>query len=76
VVTAAWTAVGTGAIWRRLVYDTQLAQRVAAWTSNGRLGGEVHVAVDLRSGADPERVRAILDEECRAASTTGRSTAP
>jgi zinc protease len=65
VLTAAWTAVGTGAIWRRLVYDTQLAQRVAAWTSNGRLGGEVHVAVDLRTGADPERVRAILDEECR-----------
>jgi zinc protease len=67
VLTAAWTAVGTGAMWRRLVYDTQLAQRVSAWTSNGRLGGEVHVAVDLRSGADPAAVRAILDDECRAA---------
>jgi zinc protease len=67
VLTAAWTAVGTGAIWRRLVYETQLAQRVSTWTTNGRLGGEVHVAVDLRSGADPAVVRAILDEECRAA---------
>jgi len=66
IVTAAWTAVGTGAIWRRLVYETQLAQRVSAWTTNGRLGGEVHVAVDLRSGADPAAVRAILDDECRA----------
>ena len=66
VVTAAWTAVGTGVIWRRLVYETQLAQRVSAWTTNGRLGGEVHVAVDLRSGADPAAVRAILDEACRA----------
>jgi predicted Zn-dependent peptidase len=65
VLTAAWTAVGTGAIWRRLVYETQLAQRVSSWTSNGRLGGEVHVAIDLRSGADPAAVRAILDEECR-----------
>jgi predicted Zn-dependent peptidase len=65
VLTAAWTAVGTGAIWRRLVYETPLAQRVSAWTTNGRLGGEVHVAVDLRSGADPAAVRAILDEECR-----------
>ena len=64
VLTAAWTAVGTGALWRRLVYDTQLAQRVSAWTTNGRLGGEVHVAVDLRGGADPAAVRAILDEEC------------
>ncbi|HEX3475253.1 MAG TPA: pitrilysin family protein [Kofleriaceae bacterium] len=65
VVTAAWVAPGTGAIWRRLVYETQLAQRVSAWTVNGRLGGEVHVAVDLRSGADPGAVRATLDELCR-----------
>ncbi|HEX7837968.1 MAG TPA: insulinase family protein, partial [Kofleriaceae bacterium] len=64
VLTTAWTAVGTGAIWRRLVYETQLAQRVSAWTTNGRLGGEVHVAVDLRSGADPDAVRAILDDLC------------
>jgi predicted Zn-dependent peptidase len=66
VLTAAWTAVGTGAIWRRLVYEAPLAQRVSAWTTNGRLGGEVHVAVDLRSGVDPAAVRAILDEECQA----------
>jgi predicted Zn-dependent peptidase len=64
VVTGAWAAVGTGALWRRLVYETQLAQRVSAWTVNGRLGGEVHVAVDLRTGSDPAAVRAILDEEC------------
>ena len=63
-LTTAWSAVGTGALWRRLVYETQLAQRVSAWTVNGRLGGEVHVAVDLRTGSDPDAVRAILDEEC------------
>jgi predicted Zn-dependent peptidase len=65
LLTTAWTSVGTGAIWRRLVYETQLAQRVSAWTSNGRLGGEVHVAVDLRTGTDPDAVRAVLDQECR-----------
>jgi predicted Zn-dependent peptidase len=64
VLVAAWAAAGTGALWRRLVYETQLAQRVAAWTVNTRLGGEVHVSVDLRSGGDPAAVRAILDEEC------------
>jgi len=63
-LTAAWATTGTGALWRRLVYETQLAQRVSAWTSAGRLGGEVHVTVDLRTGADPDAVRAILDEEC------------
>ncbi|MGN6110809.1 MAG: hypothetical protein ACTHU0_37250, partial [Kofleriaceae bacterium] len=64
ILTSAWSAVGTGALWRRLVYETQLAQRVSAWITAGRLGGEVHVAVDLRSGSDPAAVRAILDEEC------------
>ncbi len=64
ILTSAWCAVGTGALWRRLVYETQLAQRVSSWTFNGRIGGELHVAVDLRTGADPARVRAILDEEC------------
>ena len=64
LLTQAWTAVGTGALWRRLVYETQAAQRVSAWQQNTRLGGEVHVTVDLRTGADASAVRAILDEEC------------
>jgi len=63
LATAAWTATGTGALWRRLVYETQLAQRVSAWTTNSRLCGELHISVDLRTGADPAAVRAILDEE-------------
>jgi predicted Zn-dependent peptidase len=64
VLAAAWCAVGTGALWRRLVYETQLAQRVSAWTQSYRLGGELHITVDLRSGADPARVRDILDDVC------------
>jgi predicted Zn-dependent peptidase len=64
VLAQTWTAVGTGPLWRRLVYETQLAQRVSSWTSGGRLGGELHVTVDLRTGADAAAVRAILDEEC------------
>jgi predicted Zn-dependent peptidase len=64
LVASAWCAVGTGTLWRRLVYETQLAQRVASWTQNGRLGGELHVAIDLKTGADHAAVRAILDEEC------------
>jgi zinc protease len=63
---AAWSASGTGALWRRLIYDTQLAQRVSAWTTNSRLGGEVHVAVDLKPGADADAVRAIVDAQVAA----------
>jgi zinc protease len=64
ILSSAWCAVGTGPLWRKLVYETQLAQRVSAWTLNGRIGGELHIAVDVRTGADPAAVRAILDEEC------------
>ena len=64
VLTAAWGATGTGALWRSLVYEKQLAQRVSAWTINTRLGGEIHVAIDLRPGSDPAAVRAVLDEVC------------
>jgi predicted Zn-dependent peptidase len=64
LVTAAWCAVGTGRLWRRLVYETELAQRVSAWFQTTRLGGELHVTVDLKTGADLGAVRAILDEEC------------
>jgi predicted Zn-dependent peptidase len=64
VLTSAWATTGTGVLWRRLVYETQLAQRVSAWSTGGRLGGEVHVTVDLRTGASAATVRAILDEEC------------
>jgi len=64
VLTAAWTATGTGAIWKRLVYETQLAQRVSTWTTNGRIGGEVHVARRSAIRRHAAHVRAILDEEC------------
>lgn len=62
IITSAWSQPGTGTLWRALVYDAPLAQRVSAWTTNTRLGGEVHVTVDLRPDADEARVRAILDE--------------
>lgn len=64
ILTAAWCAVGTGSLWRALVYEQPLAQRVSGWTVNTRLGGEVHVAIDLRPGSDPAAVRAVLDEVC------------
>jgi predicted Zn-dependent peptidase len=64
VLAAGWSTLGMGALWRRLVYEAPIAHRVAAWAASGRLGGELHVVVDLRTGADPAVVRAILDEEC------------
>jgi predicted Zn-dependent peptidase len=54
-------ASGTGTLWRTLVHERQWAQRVQVWQSSARLGGDFHVVVDLRTGADPEQVRSVLD---------------
>ncbi len=53
---------GTGALWRALVYDRPWAQRVGVSASSTRLGGELHVVVDLRGEAEVDAVRAVIDE--------------
>ncbi len=63
LVVMALATPGTGRLWRRLVYERPLAQRLSAWVQPGRRGGEVHVAVDLRTGASADDVAAILDDE-------------
>jgi predicted Zn-dependent peptidase len=53
---------GTGALWRALVYDRPWAQRVSVSASSTRLGGELHVAVDLRGEAEVAAVRDVIDQ--------------
>jgi len=59
----AWALPGSGRLWRTLVHERRWAQRVSVGASSGRLGGEVHVTVDLQSGVDPAAVAALLDVE-------------
>jgi len=78
MLAASLVSTGTGALWRRLVHAAPLAVRVSAWFTASRLGGEWHVAADLRAGTDPAAVRAILDDElvrARAGSITERDLA-
>ena len=63
VLAAAWAAPGTGALWKRLVYRDELAQRVSTWAVGHRLGSELHVAIDLRSGAAAAQVTRAFEEE-------------
>ena len=63
MLAAAWAQPGTGALWKRLVYELQLAQRVSVWMVSHRLGTELHVTADLRDQAAPERVAAELERE-------------
>ncbi len=63
VLASVLASPGTGVLWKSFVYERPWAQRVAAWQTSTRLGGEFHVVVDLRADADPARVRAALDAE-------------
>lgn len=62
----AWALPGSGRLWRALVHDRRWAQRVGVGVSAGRLGGEVHVTVDLQSGIDPRAAADVVDAELAA----------
>lgn len=60
-------APGTGRLWKRLVHDTQLAQRVMVYQSGGRRGGTFQIVVDIKSATDRAAalaaVEAIVEDE-------------
>jgi zinc protease len=60
VLLTALAQPGTGELWRALIYDQLLAQRVSAYTQVTRLGGEIHVVVDVRPGTDDALVVATV----------------
>ncbi len=53
----------TSRLYKRLVYDLKLAQDVRAGQSSRALGSQFQVGVNLRSGADVDKVLAVIDEE-------------
>jgi zinc protease len=62
VLALALATPGTGRLWRALVYDRPLAQRVRAHVTSGRLGGELHVVADLRAGVDVAEASRVIDD--------------
>jgi zinc protease len=62
VLALALATPGTGRLWRALVYDRPLAQRVSAHVQSGRLGGEFHVVADLRAGVDLAEASRVIDD--------------
>jgi predicted Zn-dependent peptidase len=62
VLALALATPGTGRLWRALVYDRPLAQRVSAHVASGRLGGELHVVADLRAGVDLAEASRVIDD--------------
>ncbi|MBA3891666.1 MAG: insulinase family protein [Gemmatimonadaceae bacterium] len=58
-------------LYKRLVYDLQVAQSVGARQSSGRLAGSFLVDVTPRPGQDPSAVARIVEEEISRLATGG-----
>ncbi|MBI2795198.1 MAG: insulinase family protein [Gemmatimonadetes bacterium] len=50
-------------LYKRLVYETQLAQDVRASQGSQRLGSQFTIQLTMRPGSEPARVAAMVDEE-------------
>ena len=50
-------------LYRRLVYDLQMAQDVAAFQQSAALGGTFAIRATARPGQTLERIQAVVDEE-------------
>ncbi len=50
-------------LYRRLVYDLQVAQDVAAYQSSGKVGSRFEIRVTARSGHGLDEVLRVVDEE-------------
>ena len=50
-------------LYKRLVYDLQIAQDVAAFQASRDLNSEYQIVVTARPGASIDRIRGIVDEE-------------
>jgi zinc protease len=53
----------TSRLYKRLVYDDQIATQAGAFVNPREIGGQFMLTATLRPGADPARVEKALDEE-------------
>lgn len=57
------TSGKTSRLYKRLVYDLQMAQDVSAYQQSNQLASVFEIVVTLKKGQSPERALAIVDEE-------------
>jgi predicted Zn-dependent peptidase len=69
------TAGKTSRLYKRLVYDMQIAQDVAAWQGSGLLGSKFEIEATAKPGHTPDELLKAIDEELEKARTGGVSDA-
>jgi predicted Zn-dependent peptidase len=57
------SAGGTSRLYKRLVYDAQIAQDVAAYQASQQLGSRFEISATVKPGHAPEELLAAIDEE-------------
>jgi predicted Zn-dependent peptidase len=57
------SAGGTSRLYKRLVYDAQIAQDVAAYQASQQLGSRFEISATAKPGHTPEELLAAIDEE-------------
>jgi len=53
----------TSRLYKRLVYDLQIAQDVSAWQSSRKLASDFTISATLKKGQKPEKALQIIEEE-------------
>jgi zinc protease len=61
----------TSRLYKRLVYDEQLASNVFAYTQENEIGGQFNLFADAKPGVDLDKINAIINEELKKIITTG-----
>jgi zinc protease len=57
-------------LYKRLVYDLQIAQDVSAYQSSSQLASQFEIVVTLKKGHTPEEVLPMIDEELKKVQAT------
>ena len=55
----------TSRLYKRLVYDDQLASKVFAYTDEKEIGGQFYLFADAKPGVSLDKINAVIDEEMK-----------
>ena len=61
----------TSLLYKKLVRELELANRVTVWNSCREISGEFHIVVTAREGVDLNRIRDVVDEQISALLSNG-----
>ena len=65
----------TSRLYKRLVYDDQIASNVYAYTDEKEIGGQFYIVADAKPGVDLDKINSVINEEMKKLMTGGVTAA-